>query len=619
MNKTTTISSRLLTLVLIFWGAARLLGADAPAETFDSDARARWNACEFGARADEAFDSTPGVQKALDLAGAAGGGVVELPSGRFRFDGVLKIPSGVTLLGTYRVPPTVVNKDEKPTGTTLLTYANRGNPTGEPFIELKGSNSALVGVVVSYPEWSMEDVPPVPYPPCVASENTDNVGVIDCCLLNPYEGIRFHLAHRHLVRNVTGYPIKRGLFVDECYDIGHIENIHFWPFGVNYRPDDPYCEWVNLNGVAFEFARTDWHYVSNTFCFGYGVGYLFSDCGRGGTNGNFLGIGADSCRRAVLVEHSQRQGILITNGEFVGRWTSEDSICLEIGEENEGAVSLTNCSFWGPVQTCVLSKQEKGRLTLNACEFVNWDEVHSSRTPQEAPAVQIDAGRASLVGNSFEKSGTHLKLGADVQNVVAVGNQAPGGFRVVGDKSPQKFQASGNELDSMELDPRGKENYRVDIGAPGDDRFVRNWFLSEERSDGSYFRWSTGTSYLAAPMPDELKPIVVEIQLDAPKEAFDEDAEVGVYLHDKKIADFQQGANRVVFELNPTEKDVDQENALILAIKCRAWAPKDYLKDSDDKRKLGVSCTQISVRTLECDDSKYFDANKGVWREERER
>lgn len=158
---------------------------------------------------------------------------------------------------------------------------------------------------------------------------------------------------------MTGYPIWRGLFVDQCYDIGHIENIHFWPFGLSYQPDDPYCKWININGVAFEFARSDWHYVSNTFCFGYGRGYYFSDCGHGGTNGNFLGIGADSCRRAVLVDQSQKQGLIITNGEFVGRWTSEGSVCLEIGEENEGAVMLTNCSFWRPVKICVSSRQKQ--------------------------------------------------------------------------------------------------------------------------------------------------------------------------------------------------------------------------------------------------------------------
>ncbi len=74
-------------------------------------------------------------------------------------------------------------------------------------------------------------------------------------LLNPYEAIRLVGAARHLVRNVTGYPVWRGLYVDECYDIGRIENIHFWPFGVAYDPLDPYCLWINTRGVAFELAR----------------------------------------------------------------------------------------------------------------------------------------------------------------------------------------------------------------------------------------------------------------------------------------------------------------------------------------------------------------------------
>ena len=111
----------------------------------------RINAFDFGVVADdETIDNTEALQQALDAAGDLGGGVVELPSGRFRFDGCLSLPAGVTLLGVYHVPPTVVNKDEKPTGATFLTYANRGKPEGEPFITLNVSNSAVVGVVITY-------------------------------------------------------------------------------------------------------------------------------------------------------------------------------------------------------------------------------------------------------------------------------------------------------------------------------------------------------------------------------------------------------------------------------------------------------------------------------------
>lgn len=584
-------------------------------------ARVRWNALDFGVVASETVDSTAALQRALNAAGEAGGGVVELPAGRFRFDGTLTIPTGVTLAGTYRVAPSVVDKDEKPTGTTLLTYANRGKPDAAPFIELKGSNSALVGVVVTYPEWRQTDVPPVPYPPCVASENSTAVAVVDCCLLNPYEAIRFHLAHRHLVRNVTGYPCKRGLYVDECYDIGRIENIHFWPFGLIYKPDDPFCEWVNINGVAFEFARTDWHYVTNTFCFGYGRGYSFIDAGHGGANGNFLGIGADSCRRAVVVEQSQLQGLLITNGEFVGRWTSEDSVCLEIGEKNEGAVMLTNCAFWGPVQTCVLSNQPLGRVTLNSCVFVNWDEVHSAKAKNGAPAIQIDAGRATIQGCSFEKSGAHVLVSEKAAHVVAVGNQAPGGFRLIGPKSAAKVQTAANELDPMTAEPGAKENYRFAVGATNDARFVDGWFGAEKDDKGRTFRWSSGESRLTLPVvPGRRYQIAVE--LDAPADAvpaagaektenLEESAKVGLFCGDVKVGEIVRGANRIAFETD-VPADVDE---LTLTVRCRAWVPAEVREGSDDPRTLGVCGFAVEAKAVGTDVEKTFDANFGVWRD----
>lgn len=580
--------------------------------------KARWNAMDYGVVADdESIDNTQALQRSLNAAGEAGGGIVELPSGRFRFDGVLTIPAGVTLQGTYRVPPTIVNKDEKPTGTTLLTYANRGMYDAEPFINLEGSNSALIGVAVIYPEWKQTDVPPVPYPPCVASKNTCNVAVIDCCLLNPYEGIHFVLAHRHLVRNVTGYPSWRGLFVDECYDIGHVENVHYWPFGVTYKPDDPYCEWVNINGTAFELARTDWHYVSNTFCFGYGCGYLFSDKGHGGTNGNFLGIGADSCRRAVLVEQAQKQGLLITNGEFVGRWTSEDSVCLEIGRENEGAVMLTNCSFWGPVKTCVWSRSEKGRVVLNGCEFVNWNEVHSSKVKDGSPAVKIDAGRATLLGNSFEQPGTHLYVGEAAAYVTATGNQAIGGFRVVGNKSPVRVQLSANEEDLLTAIPEGRENYVVRIGSAGDVRFIKGWY-GPEKNVLNTFRWSGGVSWLLLPISKSESAVHVEIDLEAPREAListaaDSSKEFGVFIGETKVADLSSGSNRIAFDVAPEKANLTDEGDLLIEIRCHAWKPKEFLEGSDDEREIGVSCSTVRVKTQGTTVGKTFDGNTGTW------
>jgi hypothetical protein len=396
---------------------------------------AEWNVADKGAVGDGLKDNTAVFQQTLDDAAKAGGGVVHVPAGKYRIDGNLKVPAGVALQGTFQTPPT----DRPATGnelqgTVLLAYAGRGEQSAPPFIRM-GNNAALRGVVVYYPEWKKSDVPPVPYPPCVLGEGVEDFTVENVCLVNPYEGIKCVKAARYVLRNVFGYPIWRGLYIDECYDINRVENFHYWPFGVAYQPEDPYCKWINTNGVAFEFARTDWQYVLNTFCFGYGVGYKFSAAKAGGCNGNFLGIGADCCQRAVLIDEIQPYGILISNGEFVGRWGSKDAITFEITEKAVGKISLSNCAFWGPIHRCIVQRGAKAYLAVTACNFVNWTEA----------AVEINAGKGVVQGSSFmEKKKPAVFVGKDSASVILLGNQGNGGFLVT-NHAGERTQVMANE------------------------------------------------------------------------------------------------------------------------------------------------------------------------------
>lgn len=558
-------------------------------------ATANWNVKDAGAIGDGATDHTAVFQRLLDEAGRAGGGVVDVPAGRYVIKGNLSVPAGVTLQGTFRVPPTIHrNTARELGGSVLLAYAGRGQEQGAPFIRLAGNNAVISGLVISYPEWKQADVPPIPYPPCVLAQHAENVGIENCLLLNPYEAIKLVHAARHLVRNVTGYPIKRGIYVDECYDIGHIENVHFWPFGVRYKHDDPYCKWINTQGVAFELARTDWHYVFNTFCFGYGVGYKFSGTKAGSANGNFLGLGADSCERAVVVEQAQRPGLLITNGEFVGRWGSKNAVCLEIGTNAVGKVSLVNCSFWGPIDRCVWMRSPSGQFTASACNFVDWDVRGVG-----SPAIQLDAGRAIVQGCTFAKEGPHVQIAKPVKSALLVGNQASGGFETE-NLAGKRTQLSANESSPAEWTTEAKKHYHVAVGTEGDGRHLRGWHGREGTR-----RWSTTESLLRLPVVAG-ESYTLTLKLNVPKAAVSETA--GLYLDGKRVGSFAPGGTTLTAELPPSRAE-----QIVLKLVCAGWIPARVNPASKDDRTLGVHLSEITMRAKSA-GKRLFQANTGEWK-----
>ncbi len=546
---------------------------------------------ELGAKNDGSQDATSVFQKALDEMGKLGGGIVYVPAGNYKIEGTLKIPAGVTLQGTFRTPPTSHYPNmPQLAGSVLLAYAGRGNPDGEPFITLAGNNATVEGLIIRYPEVTPKDVPPVPYPPAVCGKNVENVGVLDCCIINPYEAVHFQNSARMIIRNVFGYPSWRGLYIDACYDISRVENCHFWPFGVIYNPNDPYCLWINENAVAFEFARTDWQYVTHTFCFGYGVGYKFSKSKNGACNGSFLGIGADCCKRAVLVEDLQPYGLLITNGEFVGRWESKDSAGIEIlPSAGGGMVSLMNCAFWGPLDRAIWHRSGTTQLTVIGCNFWEWDINY-----QGSPAIQVDRGRITFQGNNFSPNGLlHLFLGNGVSSAIVTGNQAEGGMYVLNyakNKTQVGFNQTPPELPKKTL----LRNIVLKVGNVGDRYFLDGWHGAEKASEwgipGDGKRWSRGSSLVRLPVLPH-KEYMLTLDLYVPPHAKSENN--AVYLEGEKIISLAdvEGIKRVSAKIKTDDKDF-----ILLKFTAKEWKPKELDPNSKDDRLLGIAVREINLK-----------------------
>lgn len=377
-----------------------------------------YSVLDTGAKGDGKADDTAAIQAALDNAGKDSiGGIVTVPAGNYLIKGHLNIPSNVTLEGVWTIPTAWTQNQ----GTTFLAVEGEGKSDGPAFITLN-TNSTLKGLTIFYPNQVAAN-PPKAYPWTVAAAGCDNPSILDVLLVNPYQAVDFgtHAAGRHLIRNLYGMPLYKGIFIDQCYDVGRIENVHFWPF---WNPNDPeknkeLHQFISTQGEAFIFARTDWEYVTNTFSWGYRVGYHFTKSSSGYTNGNFLGIGADATETAVLVDECAPYGLLITNGEFVS-FNGDDPTAVVVGEKNIGAVQFHNCSFWGPMARVARIKG-LGVAMFNGCTFVEWDGKN-----RRDPAIEASGGNLMVTGCNFARTGPHIRLEQGIEGAVITGNRFVG-------------------------------------------------------------------------------------------------------------------------------------------------------------------------------------------------
>src|ERR1035437_250593 len=406
---------KLSQILLMIFSASLLAAAESQTNVY--------SVSDFSAKGDGKADDTAAFQKALDTAKEAGGGVVYAPRGNYLFNGHLNVPDAVTLKGIWESVPAHNGLRDggaaKPTdnGTTFLVTESQGTEDGPAFITLH-NNSTLKGVVIYYPEQDPA-AEPKPYPWAIAMRGK-NPAVLAVELLNPYNGIDATRNERHLIRDVQGQPLRRGIFADAIYDIGRVEDVHFNPWW-SLKPK--LFHWQEEHGEAFIFGRSDWEYVFNTFCFGYNAGYKFIKTKTGICNGNFLGIGADDCYTAVEVEASAVFGILISNGEFTS-FHGPDPTMVRVEKENNGSVRFVNCAFWGPCNQ-IAKIAGHGTVGFSDCTFVQWDRNQENRA-----AIQADSGSLLVRGCEFQQDKPQIELGEDIRRAVISDNLFTGKPRI---------------------------------------------------------------------------------------------------------------------------------------------------------------------------------------------
>ena len=215
----------------------------------------RVDATAFGALGDGVTDDTMALQAALNAA-AREGPICFVPAGLYRLNGALTVPPGVTLQGASGGTP----HSEHPIGTVLLAYGGRGKANGPPLVTLK-SNAVIRNLTIHYPEQKLPEV--VPYPWTIRGDG-ELCQVLDVTMTNPYQALDFGTCWNelHVIRNVFACPLKIGVFIDQCTDIGRVENVHFNPnFWTRMRlapsyPGGDIKAYLEKNLIGFKIGKT---------------------------------------------------------------------------------------------------------------------------------------------------------------------------------------------------------------------------------------------------------------------------------------------------------------------------------------------------------------------------
>ena len=172
---------------------------------------------DFGAKGDGKADDTQAFSDALSAAGAQGGGIVYVPSGKYRLTKPVSVPTLVSLCGEWKAPT------GKYDGQTVLVadYDGNGSTLSSNYFITLMSNAEVCNLCIYYARQDVSS--PREYPYAVGTKSAF-ASVRNLTLINAYNGV--------LVTTAS-----------------HAENLYITAFNIGFKNTSNYeiSEFVNIN------------------------------------------------------------------------------------------------------------------------------------------------------------------------------------------------------------------------------------------------------------------------------------------------------------------------------------------------------------------------------------
>ncbi len=298
------------------------------------------NVVWFGADPTGTNDSTAAFNDALNS-----GAVFVNAYGNFLINGVVTVPSGVTLKGPYSAPQGII-------ATASYTYSRLPSviQLGSAGSIIANERSTIEGLVF----FSTPSTPATSGVPTFSGTAVTGAANASDITIQNSDFYGFTLAGsfsagRINIKNVKG-DCAGGFLIDNSSDISLCENVHFWPFlntntasgGALLRPG---------TFLSYTNGGSSWNRASNCFCFGYAVGY--NQTSEGSVVWDRCGADAPAANSSALIgiqitgtysTTNLAQGCQLTVGKQIVINTTGSS------EDYPDLISTGN-GYWGPNTT----------------------------------------------------------------------------------------------------------------------------------------------------------------------------------------------------------------------------------------------------------------------------
>jgi len=309
----------------------------------------------FGAKGDGITDDTQAFKDALIYASVKCGNVfVPVSDKGYLINGdSINIPEGVTLFGVSNGYNGVWTG--KTSGSTLLITSNPTLENGSP-VFLMNMGSEFKGFSIVYPNQT-ETNPPIAYPFLIrgVASNCNDILIENIFLYNCFQFADFSMSHQRVtIKDIYGDVLKKGIIINNCWDVNRINNIHFWPYFADGKTDvqqKALAAYRTNNAVGIALGKADGIQGDNIFMYGLNVGLLLGIGGQG-CYGQISNLSTDVCTKGIEALSIAGQGLTINGYEYAMNPSSQVdngtlyTYPIVLGCPS-GLLQINNINSWG--------------------------------------------------------------------------------------------------------------------------------------------------------------------------------------------------------------------------------------------------------------------------------